>query len=549
MSLASRAALVGAALLASIAAVASEAAAEAPGGLSGERIRAHIEFLADDTLAGRQPGTPGYDIAANYVASQFRQLGLAPAGGGDSYLQAVPLREAFQIPGSARLSHHREGATREFVFVEEFFTGASRAFEDSGVRAPLVFVGYGISAPALDHDDYAGIDVEGRIVVAFAGQPASFPSEEGAHFSSRTQKQRAAEAAGAVGAIQIYTPRAAQRFAWDRLESVVGAPAMGWLDAQGEVHGESEQIRGGALLHHEAADVLFEGAPLALAELIALDEAAEPLPVFALAGEAEFAQRSTHENITSPNVAALLPGADPLLGDEVVVYTAHLDHIGVLPGEGHEDAINNGALDNAAGIAVMLETARRFTEDEPPRRSVLFLAVTAEEKGLVGSEYFAHNPTVPREDLVAVVNLDMPMLLYDFADVIAFGASHSSLGEVVEVAAAAEDTALTPDPWPEQNIFVRSDHYRFVEQGIPSIFLVTGVNTRGGETVGEGMSIAMKFREDHYHRPSDEPTLPIDYAAATRFVRINHGIGERIANTAARPTWHEGDFFGETFSP
>lgn len=525
------------------------AADEMDGGLAGERIRAHIEFLADDHLRGRQPGTPGYDIAANYVASQFRQLGLEPAGGDGDYLQPVPLRQAWQVPDSAEFHYERDGERRAFRFVEEYFIGASRAYEESEVRAPLVFAGYGIDAPPLGHTDYADLDAEGKVVVILAGQPADFPSEEGAHFSSGREKIRAAAAAGAVGMIQVYTPRSERRFAWDRLETLVGMPSMGWLDGDGAVFGAPLQLRGGAFLHYDAAAELFEGAPASLEEVLALDEAAEPLPAFPLPGEVFLSQRSRHEVISSPNVAALLPGSDPLLADETVVYTAHLDHIGVLPGDDHEDAINNGAMDNAAGIAVMLETARRFIEKGAPRRSVLFLAVTAEEKGLVGSEYFAHHPTVAPGSMVGVVNLDMPVLVYDFADVIAFGAGHSSLGAVVEAAAASEDTALTPDPWPEQNIFVRSDHYRFVQQGIPSVFLVTGVNTRDGASTGEGMTIADKFRQEHYHQPSDESSLPIDYAAAARFTRINHRIGELIANDPERPRWNEGDFFGETFSP
>jgi len=234
-----------------------------------------------------------------------------------------------------------------------------------------------------------------------------------------------------------------------------------------------------------------------------------------------------------------------LLNAEFMVYTAHLDHIGELHGEGHDDAINNGALDNASGVSVLLETARLFADGEAPRRSVLFLAVTAEEKGLVGSEYFAHNPTIPTGQLAAVVNLDMPLLLYDFGDVIAFGAEHSTLGETVRQAAGQVGVTLTPDPFPEQNIFVRSDHYRFVQQGVPAVFLVTGTKSMDGQT--DTQAIFEAFLKDHYHTPSDDTALPIDYAAAARFTRINYGIGEIVANRLERPRWHEGDFFGETF--
>ena len=509
------------------------------------RLEAHIAFLADDLLRGRQPGTEGYDIAANYVASQFRHMGLLPAGVDGSYLQPVPLRRAWLSEGSAKLELQRDGSVRSFAFVEEFYRGPSLAHTASELGAGMVFAGYGIDAAPLEYNDFDGLDVDGKVVVVLSGQPLDFPSEEGAHFSSGREVMKNVVSRGAVGLVMIHTPRSEQRFAWRRVESLVGMPSMGWLDAEGEVFAEFQQIRGGAMMHFSAAEALFEGADLPLADLLARDEAGEPLPAFALPGEIHMAQSSRHESITSPNVAGYLPGSDPLLSDEFLVYTAHLDHIGELHGEGHGDGINNGALDNASGISVMLETARLFTEGAAPRRSVLFLAVTAEEKGLVGSEYFARNPTIPREQLAAVVNLDMPLLLYDFGDVIAFGAEHSTLGDAVRQAAEREGVALTPDPFPEQNIFVRSDHYRFVQQGIPAVFLVTGVTSADGAT--DTKAIFEGFLKDHYHTPSDDLNLPIDYRAAARFTRVNFGIGDILANQLERPRWREGDFFGETF--
>jgi Zn-dependent M28 family amino/carboxypeptidase len=510
-----------------------------------ERLQAHITFLADDLLRGRQPGTEGYDIAANYVASQFRQMGLRPAGTDGSYFQQVPMRRAWLNDGSAKLELLRDGQVRSFRFVEEFYRSPSLAHVNSELQAGMVFAGYGIDAPLLEYNDFDGLDVEGKVVVVLRGQPLDFPSEEGAHFSSGREVLKNLVSRGAIGVIMIHTPRTEQKFAWSRVESLVGMPSMGWLDEQGQVFAGFEQILGGAMIHSPAAAALFEGAELQLAELLARDEAGEPLPGFELPGEIRMGQSSRHESISSPNVAAYLPGGDPLLNSEFLVYMAHLDHIGELHGEGHGDVINNGALDNASGISVMLETARLFTEREAPRRSVLFLAVTAEEKGLVGSEYFAQNPTIPREQLAGVVNLDMPLLLYDFGDVIAFGAEHSTIGDAVQQAADREGVALTPDPFPEQNIFVRSDHYRFVQQGVPAVFLVTGTSSADGTT--DTKAIFEGFLKDHYHTPSDDLNLPINYRAAARFTRVNFGIGEIIANQLERPRWREGDFFGDTF--
>ncbi len=529
---------------------ASAGAAQEPDRLLQARLQAHISFLADDLLLGRQPGSAGYNIAANYVASQFRQMGLLPAGTGDTYFQPVPLRQALLEPGSAELIIKQGDKDTVLVFADHFYMGPSLGSLASDFEAGMIFVGYGIDALELGHSDYADINVQGKVVVLLAGQPHDFPSEEGAHFASTTEKTKAAVRGGAVGILMIHTPRAKERFQWDRMRSRVGKPAMGWTHPNGQVQGVFQQIRGGALINHTAAGVLFENAPVDLATILERDESGEALGSFDLESRIIMRQRSTHQNISSPNVVAMLPGSDPLLASEYVLYTAHLDHIGELHSdskeEGYSDRINNGALDNASGISVMLETARLFAEGEPPRRSIMFLAVTAEEKGLVGSEYFAMNPTVPIESVVGVVNLDMPILLYDFGDVIAFGAEHSSMSDSVRRAAETYAVELSPDPFPEQNMFVRSDHYRFVQQGVPSVFLVTGMKSLDGKV--DTQPVYESFLKEHYHKPSDDLNLPIDYGTAAKFTRINAKIGELIANNPSRPSWHEGDFFGRTFT-
>ena len=514
------------------------------------RLQAHIRFLADDLMLGRQPGSAGYNIAANYLASQFQQMGLTAAGTDGSYFQQVPLRQAFLVPGSAALVLKRGDEANSLDFVEQFYMAPSLASTSSELEAGLVFVGYGIEAPELDHRDYADINVAGKAVVLLAGQPHDFPSEEGAHFASTAEKIKAAVNAGAAGVLMIHTPRAKKRFEWDRMKSLVGTPSMGWTHPDGEVQGVFDQIKGSALISHSAADGLFEGAAVDLGTVLERDENGEAPGRFELEGRISMRQRSTHQNISSPNVVAVLPGSDPLLANEYVLYTAHLDHIGELHAdsveEGHGDRINNGALDNASGISVMLETARLLAEGGAPRRSVMFLAVTAEEKGLVGSEYFAMNPTVSIQSIVGVVNLDMPLLLYEFADVIAFGAGHSSMGDTVRSAAESYAIELSPDPFPEQNIFVRSDHYRFVQQGVPSVFLVTGMKSLDGSV--DTQPVYEGFLQKHYHKPSDDLMLPIDYNAAAKFTRINTKIGALIANDPDRPVWQEGDFFGRTFA-
>jgi len=514
------------------------------------RLQAHITFLADDLMLGRQPGSDGYNISANYVASQFRQSGLVPAGNEGSYFQQVPLRQALMVPGSAAMSLKQGEQRTDFVFVEQFYMSPSLASTASSIEAEMVFVGYGIDAPELDYNDYQDADVNGKVAVLFAGQPHDFPSEEGAHFASTTEKTRAAVRQGAVGLVMIHTPRTEFRFQWERVKSMVGTPSMGWVNADGKVNGVFDQIKAGAMLSYTAAAGLFTGAEFDLDTLLKRDDAGEALPVFDLNGRISMSEQTTHSQLTSPNVVAMLPGSDPLLASEYVVYTAHLDHIGELHADGEEantiDRINNGAMDNASGVSVLLETARLFAQAPAPRRSVLFVAVTAEEKGLVGSEYFAMNPTVPIDSIVSEVNLDMPVLLYDFGDVIAFGAEHSSMGDTVREAAGSYGIELSPDPFPEQNIFVRSDHYRFVQQGVPSVFLVTGMKSLDDGV--DTQSIFEGFLKQHYHKPSDDLNLPINYAAAAKFTRINVKVGELIANDPRRPSWREGDFFGRTFA-
>ena len=275
------------------------------------------------------------------------------------------------------------------------------------------------------------------------------------------------------------------------------------------------------------------------------DTEGKPVAGFGLPGSATLSRHSSQRKLSSPNVVAILEGSDPVLKEEYLVYSAHLDHIGVITGKPGEDDIYNGAMDNAAGIAIMLETARAL-QKQTLKRSVLFAAVTGEEKGLLGAGYYANNPTVPRDSMVANINLDMPVLVFPFADVIAFGADHSDLKSTVEKAARQAGIALTPDPMPEQALFVRSDHYRFVQQGIPAVYLATGFTSKNPDE--NGAELWRQFNKEHYHQPSDQADLPFDYESAAIFTDININIGKEICNQQQRPAWNEGDFFGRLFS-
>jgi len=510
-----------------------------------ENIKGHMNFLAHDLLEGRDTGSRGHEIASLYIATEFQKYGLVPAGENDSFMQRVAFRKGLLVQESPSLVLTKEGETIDMSFLDDYLVGPNLAYEQTNVSAPLVFVGYGIVAPSLDHNDYANIDVEGKIVVALSGKPASFPSEVGSHVSSRNQKNDYAANRGAIGFITLQTPSAEKRRPYDRSKLYVKAPRMAWVGKDGTPGNMRPELKGSAFLSLDAAKSLFTDAAVSLEQIHAQLEADEVPKAFDLAYTASLRYETTHEDISSPNVIGLLEGSDPTLKDEYVVYTAHSDHLGISKSV-EKDKINNGAMDNATGTAVLMETARMFSQlSVAPKRSILFVAVTGEEKGLLGADYFVRNPTRPIESLVANVNLDMPLLTYEFADVIAFGASHSSMGEKVAAAVANADIKLTDDPWPELNLFTRSDHYAFVKQGVPAVFLVTGIESKTPDI--DGTEVLNNFLATNYHRPSDDMSQDFVWAAARTFAQVNFEIGLTLGNDAQRPTWNEDSFFGQTF--
>ncbi|HEX4929868.1 MAG TPA: M28 family metallopeptidase, partial [Gaiellaceae bacterium] len=409
------------------------------------------------------------------------------------------------------------------------------------VDVPVVFVGRGIRAPELGVDDYAGLDVRGKVVLMFGGAPASFPNDQRAHYSSRRLKAEVAERAGAIGILTMYDAIDEKRVPWKRVASHADRPRTAWLHPDGALADGFPGIAFAATLSRAGATKLLEGSgtPFDALQKAAGDGSYErrPLPIRVKAGG-----RIAIRNVESLNVAAILRGSDPKLADEYVVVSAHLDHVGVGTPEAG-DAIYNGFFDNALGSAMALETARALAAPAAkPRRSILFLLVTGEERGLLGSDYFSHYPTVPPGAIVADVNVDMPLLFGPLQSLVAFGAEHSSLGPLTAAAAAARGLGLVADPMPEEVIFVRSDQYSFVRQGVPSIFLNPGP---GGP---DAQAKVMDFLKDHYHRPSDQADLPLDWDAAADFTAIQVDIVRRIADAEARPTWNSGDFFAASGS-
>jgi len=512
-----RRALLLAALLAATSASAQE--------FTPERFKSHVEFLASDLMEGRDAGTRGYDLAASYVASKFLGLGLTPGGSGGWY-QQVPFVEATR-GGEPRVTI---GGTA-FDPAKDVAVGASTLATTQDLTAPAVFVGHGTDAA-----DYRGLDVRGKYVVALSGFPKGMPSEVGAHLNS--MKQRLAQEKGAVGLITVRTLEEQKRRKFDYYLKSAKEPAIGWAQPDGTPFALAPQLRIVATVDTPVAEALFAGAKTPLATVLAEADKQGGRPKgFALKPEVSISRRSAHRRFTSPNVLGVLPGSDPALKNEVVLLMAHLDHEGTDPALTGEDKIYNGAMDNATGISTMLEVARAFSETGTrPKRTILFAAVTAEEDGLLGAEYLAKHPLPGGGKVVGVVNLDMPVLLYDFSDVIAFGANHSTLGPAVQRAAGQAGVALSADPLPHEGLFTRSDHYKFVREGVPSVFLMTGFGN-GGDKQFTG------FLSTHYHKVSDDLTLPIDWKAGAKFARINYLIAKEIADAPEAPKWNADSFF------
>ena len=515
-----------------VAAQTHDAAAEA-------RIRADVTFLADDAIEGRQSGERGYDLAALYVQTRMQAMGMTPGANG-GWMQPVILARTGIAPEGATITWTRAGGD-PIVWTngQDVLVNAGDEAGHETVTASLVFVGFGIDSPAHGIDDYAGLDVTGKIVVILSGAPSGLDSEVAAHLG--TGKSAVAARHGAVGVITINTDASAQRYTSALLRRLANRTETTWVGADGKPSRPVSGARAGGFVSDEAAADLFAGAAKSYADIRAEAAVEGGRPGgFALDGQATFDIHTRRTDIHSANVIGVIPGSDPAVRDEMVVMTAHLDHLG-LEAEGAPDRVNNGALDNAGGVSIMLEAARGLMAD-PPRRSVMVVALTAEEMGLLGSDYLARNPVVPADKVVADVNLDMPILTYEFTDLVAFGGEHSTLGRIADHAVRAEGLTLSPDPMPEQNVFTRSDHYSFVKAGVPSIMLATGY-ANGGEAAWGA------FFGGAYHRPSDDMSVPFHWEAAVRFARVNAAIARAVADAPERPMWYRGNSFGDQFAP
>ena len=510
-----------------------------------EAIRAHMNFLADDLLEGRGTNSRGYEIAAKYMATEFESMGLTPAGDAGTYLQTVPLRSARPDELNTALSVSRNGKAETLVFRKDFLTIGDPARKETSVEASVVYVGFGVTAPEQNYDDYKGIDVRGKIV-ALVFEAPNFESSLKAHYSSFEQKTANAVAHGAVGLIVVNDPVLEGLYPFKEQVRDLSRPGLRWLTREGVPNDYFPQLRGGAFLSLEASRQLFAGSGHTPEEVFQAAKEGKSL-VFPLPLTARIHKQTKLEDVSSHNVVAKLEGSDPALKNEYLVYSAHLDHLGI--GEAVKgDTIYNGALDNASGCAILLEVARAFSQMNPrPKRSILFVAVTGEEAGLLGSDYFAHYPTVSKDAIVANVNMDEDQMLWPLLDIIPFGAEHSTLDGVVKRAAERLHLALSPDPMPEQVIFIRSDQYSFVKQGIPAVYPSPGLKSNDPKI--DPVAIFKEWEETRYHQPQDDMQQPnLDFSQAVKYAQFAYLCGWLITQDPQRPQWNAHDFFGDHYA-
>ena len=506
----------------------------------GKRWWAHVLVLADDKLEGRNVGTPGLEKAIEYVESQFKTIGLQP-GGTSGFRQPLKLDSRLLVPEQSKLTLVRGGKETPLAIGEDASL-SPRGELDGSIEAPMAFVGYGLSIPEAGWDDLAGIDLKGKVAIYInAFPPVKVSDNVRSHVNTADERWLALKRAGAIGVATMAAPRAGGAGAAPPAGGGGGrgggapAPLITLLDrelvdAAGQKIAMSLTARGAA--------AVFEGASHSLDEIATLIAENKQLPRFALPGTLKAQAKLKRETIDSANVAGFVEGADPALKSEYVIMTAHLDHVGVGRAV-NGDAIYNGAMDNASGIAAVIEIARLLkTSGVKTKRSVMFVAVTAEEKGLLGSRYFAGRPTVPFKQIVANINLDMFLPLYPLKVIEVQGFAESSLGDSVRAAAKTQGVEVQTDREPEQNRFIRSDQYSFIRKGVPSLAFKLGYEFGSPEE-----TIRRNWVRDIYHQPGDDTSQPVNLEAAAKFSRVISTLLQQVANDTARPSWKPESFF------
>jgi Zn-dependent M28 family amino/carboxypeptidase len=498
----------------------------------GKRWWAHVQYLADDKLEGRDVGSDGFASAAIYVTDQFKSAGLEPVGT-SGYSQSVEFNVAQIDESDSSLQLVRDGKAEDVELGEEGFF-APHADASNQFDAPAVFVGYGLSVPELKYDDLAGQNLNGKIAVYITGGPASMPAGIKAHYQSHEERIKALRKAGVAGTLVIPNPKAAE-VPWSRTAASRLGPKMELAD---KAAAGAPNLPLSLVFNPAHAERLFEGSGHTFKEVLDLLNADKPAPHFPLAVRirAKMAVRSWQ--VRSKNVMGVLKGSDPALSKQYIVISAHLDHVGI--GEPvNGDKIYNGAMDDASGIASLIEIARAMKESgAKPKRSILFLAVTAEEKGLLGSQYFAAHPAVDAKSIVADLNMDMFLPLFPLKYLEVQGLAESTLGDDVRAVCEATGVQVQADKQPDHNRFIRSDQYSFIRKGVPALAFKFGWLPGTPEE-----KIFNDWYKERYHAPADDANQPVNLAGAAQFNAILENLALRVADEPDRPTWKKDRFF------
>lgn len=515
------------------AAIASARAETPPRHFDGHSWWSHVKILADDDMEGRQTGSDGLKRAEAYVVEQLKRAGLEPAGT-EGFYQTVPFikRQIDETQSSAALVH--EGVATPLELGPDAFFGTKVDVSRDEISAPLVFVGNGLKVPEAGVDDLAGLEVKGKIVVLLAGSPASVSAALAGHYSSVGERWKMLREAGAIGMITIPNP-ASMDVPWIRTSANRTAPTM---DLDDPTFSEVAGLKVAMTFNPAQAEKLFVGSGHTFREIAVLGKDRAVLPHFPLAVSLKARATINETKLESANVIARLPGTDPKLKDEFVVLSAHIDHLGIgaaIDG----DKIYNGAMDDGSGCALLLDLAYALrAQPEKLRRSVLFAFVVAEEKGLLGSKYFAARPTVPIRAIVADIHTDMFLPIAPGKTLIVKGLAESELGERAAAVARAFGVRPIADPEPLRNSFVRSDQYSFIRRGIPAVKLDYGAEPGTPEH-----AVYKAWLTQRYHAPSDDLNQPVDLEAAARYEEIIRALLIETANTDARPQWKADSFF------
>jgi hypothetical protein len=491
----------------------------------------YVKVLAADDMEGRETGSPGLRKAEAFVVAQLKKNGLQPAGRHGFY-QPIEFVSRQIVEKESSIALIRNGKAETLTLGEDaiFSTRVDLAPE---VEAPLVFVGYGLSIPEKNYDDLAGLDLKDRVAVLFSGSPADVPGPLASHYQTAKERWRALAKAGAVGIISLPNP-AMMDIPWSRIALNRTHPSMDLADPEfNETKGEKLSL----FFNPAHAEKLFEGSGHTFQEIADLGKDRKPLPHFVLPAAIRAVARVDKKDIESDNIIAKLPGSDPQLKNQYVVLSAHIDHIGI--GEPiNGDRIYNGAMDNASGSAVLLDVAASLKKQpENLKRSLLFVFVTGEEKGLLGSKYFAAHPTVDPKSMVADINIDMFLPIVPLKTLTVYGLEESDLGDLARQSAEARGISVQADPEPLRNVFIRSDQYNFIVHGIPA--LAMGV----APTTAEQKKLYKDWLTHRYHAPSDDLKQPVDLSAAAAYEEVIRGLMIRVADDSHPPEWKANSFF------